>query len=94
MIKKNRNIKKFNISGVIKGDEDIQGTRKKFEQFLVKEMRLKGYVPVLDMEPQFSLHYYEHKDQFGFDIIIFGIYLGKLKAKEIEGFSGQTFLAR
>jgi hypothetical protein len=94
MIKKNRNIKKFNISGVIKGDENIQSTRKKFEYFLLKEMRLKGYVPVLDMEPQFSLHYYENKDQFGFELIIFGIYLGKAKAREIEGFSGQSFMVR
>ena len=89
-----RNIKSFLISGVIKDDAGIGRSREMYERLLLDEMRSKGYVPILDLESQFSIKYNEHKDNYGFFLEMFGVYIGKKKAKEIEGFSGQQFYKR
>lgn len=89
-----RNIKTFWINGVIKNDSDIARLRQMYERLLTEEMRSKGYVPVLDLDVQFSLKYDHEKDEYAFYIEHYGVYLGKRKALEVEGFSGQQFLPR
>jgi hypothetical protein len=89
-----RNIKSFFISGVIKDDSGIGKSRAMYEKILLDEMRSKGYVPILDLESQFSIKYNEKKDNYSFFLELFGVYLGKKKSKEIEGFSGQQFYKR
>ena len=89
-----RNIRSFLISGVIKSDSTIMKARENYERLLLQDMRDKGYVPVLDLEPQFSIKYNETKDTYSFFLELFGVYLGKKKAQEIEGFSGQQFYKR
>ena len=68
--------------------------RQDYERLSLQDMRDKGYVPVLDLEPQFSIKYNEHKDNYSFFLEMFGVYVGKKKAQEIEGFSGQQFYKR
>ena len=89
-----RNIRSFLISGVIKSDSKIMKAREDYERLLVQDMRDRGYVPVLDLEPQFSIKYNELKDNYSFFLEMFGVYVGKKKATEIEGFSGQQFFKR
>jgi hypothetical protein len=89
-----RNIRSFLISGVIKSDSKIMKAREDYERLLVQDMRDRGYVPVLDLEPQFSIKYNELKDNYSFFLELFGVYVGKKKAQEIEGFSGQQFFKR
>ena len=89
-----RNIKAFLIGGVIKEDSSIGKSRIMYEGLLIQDMRDRGYVPVLDLEPQFSIKYNEAKDTYSFNLEMFGVYVGKKKAKEIEGFSGQKFYSR
>lgn len=89
-----KNIKSFQIAGVIKDDAAIIRVRQMYEKLLIEDMRARGYVPVLDLEPQFSMKYYEHKESYGFNLVMFGVYVGKRKALEIEGFSGQQFYKR
>jgi hypothetical protein len=92
MLKKN--IKSFIISGVIKDDAGIGKAREMYERILLEDMRSKGYVPVLDLESQFSIKYNKTKDNYSFFLEMFGVYVGKRKATEIEGFSGQQFYKR
>ena len=89
-----RNIKSFLIGGVIKDDSSIGKAREMYERLTLQDMRDKGYVPVLDLEPQFQIHYNHTKDNYSFHLEMFGVYVGKNKAKEIEGFSGQQFIKR
>jgi hypothetical protein len=49
---------------------------------------------VLDIDPQFSIKYNQEKDNYSFHLEIHGVYLGKRKAWEFEGFSGQDFIPR
>lgn len=94
MLKRNRNIRGFTISGIIKDDSDIPRMKETFEKMLLDDMRDRGYVPVLDLETQFSVSYNQKKNHFIFYLVIFGVYLGKKQSREIEGFSGQGFLVR
>jgi hypothetical protein len=90
----NRNIKSFVVGGVIKDDSSIAKSREMYERILLQDMRDKGYVPVLDLESQFSISYNLNKDTYNFHLEMFGVYVGKKKAHAIEGFSGQQFYKR
>ena len=90
----NKNIKSFLISGVIGDDAGIGKAREMYERILLQDMRSKGYVPVLDLESQFSIKYNKNKDNYSFFLEMFGVYVGKRKAQEIEGFSGQQFFKK
>ena len=89
-----RKIHNFTISGVIADDSYIIAARRTYEKTLVQQMRDRGYVPILDMEPQFKISYIEKKNQYGFTLVMFGVYVGKSKAYVYEGFSGQEYLKR
>jgi hypothetical protein len=89
-----RKIKNFYVNGFIRSDSDIIRLRAMHEKLLIDEMRTNGYVPVLDSDPQFSIKYNQEKDNYSFYLEIHGVYLGKRKAWEFEGFSGQDFIPR
>jgi hypothetical protein len=89
-----RNIKSFYINGTIKSDSDIVRLKDMYHKLLLDEMRSTGYVPVLDIDPQFSIRYDHLKDNYAFHLELHGVYLGKKKAQEFEGFSGQSFIPR
>jgi hypothetical protein len=89
-----RKIHDFWMSGVILDDSVFQSSRENYERLLVQQMRDKGYVPVLDMMPQFSVKYNQDKNEYGFNITMYGIFVGKKKAFKLEGFSGQGYLPR
>lgn len=82
------------MQGQIIDDSAIPRLRKHYEHILDQDMRLQGYVPILDLDIQFSLEYDEPTDTYNFDIIVYGIYVGKKKANEYEGFSGQNLIPR
>ena len=82
------------MSGVIKDDSIFQSSRENYERLLVQQMRDKGYVPVLDMQPQFNIKYNHDKDHYTFNLVMYGMYLGKKKAYEYEGFSGQSLISK
>ena len=51
-------------------------------------MRLNGYVPRFDIEPDFTIDYNEKKKSFNFEITIHGIYTGRRQSEWIEGIDG------
>lgn len=89
-----RKIHNFSVAGVIGDDSQLIKARELHERNLVQQMRDKGYVPVLDMLPQFTITYIEKKNQYGFMLVMFGIYVGRLKSHQYEGFSGQEFIPK
>lgn len=89
-----KTIRQFMTAGQIKSDKDIGRLREMHERLLVQDMLARGYVPVLDMETQWQIQYQEKKDTYGFHLIMFGVYLGKKKALDYIGFSGQQFIKR
>lgn len=89
-----KNIHNFTISGIIRDDSQIIKSREHYERLLIQQMRDGGYVPILDMLPQFTLKYVEKNNNYAFTLTMFGVFVGKKKSKDIEGFSGQEFIPR
>ena len=89
-----KQIHNFSITGIIKDDSHLIKAREHYERLLAQQMRDGGYVPILDMLPQFNLIYVESKNQYGFTLTMFGVFVGKRKAHTLEGFSGQDFIKR
>jgi hypothetical protein len=80
--------KMFGIDGIIH-DEAIVGRLKiEYTRLLLLEMRLSGYVPRLDIDPDFTISYNEIKEYFEFKLSIHGTYIGKRKNECILGIDG------
>jgi hypothetical protein len=81
-------LKKFYISGIIQ-DEALLGRLKiEYVRLLFSEMRLSGYVPRIDIDPDFTLLYNNSKDFFEFELSVHGVYAGKRKSECIAGIDG------
>lgn len=90
----NKKLKSFGMQGDIDDDSNIPRLRFEYERLIESDMRDQGYVPILDLDTQFSLSYNEEYDTYKFDIILYGLYVGKKKAHLYEGFSGQALIPR
>ncbi len=82
------------MQGQIHDDAAIPRLRLQYEALIESDMREQGYVPILDLETQFSLSYDEPTDIYEFDIVVYGVYVGKKKAHLYEGFSGQNLVPK
>ena len=80
-----RPIKKFSLDGNIHDDSAFWRLKDQYVALLKTEMRLSGYVPRLDINPDFTLDYNEEKQYFEFKLSLYGIYLGKRQAQWIDG---------
>jgi hypothetical protein len=78
-------IKRFHLDGNIHDDSAIARLRFEYQHLLVTEMKLSGYVPRVDISPDFTLNYNEKKQYFEFELSIYGVYVGKKKSEWITG---------
>ena len=91
---RHKNIRKFSIDGVLGQDSDIPRIRAQYESLLVHDLRGSGYVPVLDLDTQWSTEYDVGSDTWIFTLSIYGIYLGKKRSYQWEGFSGNKLIPK
>jgi hypothetical protein len=85
-------IKSFILDGIIKDDSAIGRLRIELVKLKISEMRELGYVPRLDIDPQFTIKYNEQKEYFEFKLTIYGTYIGKTKSKWNQGIDGTTLV--
>lgn len=90
----NKKLKSFGMQGQIADDASIPRLRKHYENIIETDMRTQGYVPILDLDIQFSLEYDEPTNTYNFEIIVYGVYVGKKKAHSYIGFSGQSLIPK
>jgi hypothetical protein len=83
-----KSIKTFNLEGIIKDDAAIGRTKNEFIRLISLNMRDEGYVPRLDIDPDFTIYYNNDKDYYEFTLTAYGTYLGRKKSKCIEGMDG------
>ena len=81
-------IKKFGLDGVIHDESAIGRLKAEYIRLIVSEMRLSGYVPRFDIEPDFTIDYNEKKKYFEFELTIHGIYVGRKQIEWIVGIDG------
>jgi hypothetical protein len=80
-----KTIKRFSLDGVIQDESALGRLKNEYARLLVSEMRICGYVPRIDIDPDFTVDYNEDKQYFEFKISIHGVYAGKRKSKWILG---------
>ena len=90
----NKRIKPFFIDGVLADDSVIPKKRAQYQHLVDSHMRISGYVPVLDLDPQFYIEYNSDKDVYNFKYVVFGVYVGKKKSSEYVGYSGNVLVPR
>lgn len=69
-------IKRFYLDGEVKY-EYLTKTRRSLEETLEDQMRLSGYVPVLDIDPQLTQEYDPESEKFKVTISLYGAYVGE-----------------
>jgi hypothetical protein len=83
-----KSIKKFFLDGVIHDESSIGRLKIEYIRLLVSEMRLSGYVPRFDIDPDFTIDYNETKRSFYFALTVHGVHVGKRNSEWISGIDG------
>jgi hypothetical protein len=83
-------IKRFSLEGMIHDEATIGRLKIEYIRLLTTEMRIAGYVPRLDIDPDFTIQYNEKKEYFEFKLSTHGIYTGRKKSEWILGIDGTT----
>jgi hypothetical protein len=81
-------LKMFTLDGNIYSDSAIWRLKDEYINLLDAEMRAMGYVKRIDIDPDFTIGYNRQTECFEFKISIYGIFVGKKKAKWIMGIDG------
>ena len=81
-------IKKFNLSGIIHDESALGRLKQEYIRLLESEMRLSGYVPRLDINPDFTVDYNDRKKYFEFELTVHGIHTGRKQSEWIQGVDG------
>jgi hypothetical protein len=81
-------IKRFFLDGDIYDDATIYRLKTEYIKLLILEMKLSGYVPRLDIDPDFTIEYNIKAEIFRFQLSMHGVYVGKKKSEWIQGIDG------
>ena len=76
-------IQRFQVRAQFNSDADIIRVRAQYESLLIQEMRDKGFVRVLDIDPTFSVSY--DQEVWSFILTMHSVHVGKKKAWQSEG---------
>jgi hypothetical protein len=78
-----KRIKRFHLEGTIYDDSAIPRLRENYINLLITSMRLEGYAPRIDIDPDFSIEY--NGLSYNFILSVYGSFIGKKNASCIEG---------
>ena len=81
-------IKRFYLDGEIHDEALTPRLKIEYVKLLMLEMKLCGYVPRLDIDPDFTIEYNIQKQNFTFRLSLHGVYVGKRKSEWIIGIDG------
>lgn len=77
-------IKSYRLFGEI-DDAHIEQTKERLIHSLEDHMRLDNHVPVLDIDPQFTLDYKQDREIFEFCLTLYGV---EVDEEEVESCAG------
>jgi len=87
-----RRIKRFQIEVQFEDNSQLISLRPQYENLLTQDMRGKGYVRVLDVDPAFSVQF--TGETWKFLMSIHGIYVGRRRAWQLEGITQGKLIPR
>ena len=86
-------IKRFGLTGTITSDRFVVA-REALIKDVEDSMRDEGFVPVLDLHPQFTREYDPETEAFSFEISVYGAYVGEEESWHIAGMMNGTAVER
>jgi len=87
-----KRIKRFQIEVEFYDNTQLISLRPQYENLLVQDMRGKGYVRVLDIDPAFSIEF--TGETWRFLMSLHGVYVGRKKAWQFEGITQNKLIPR
>ena len=87
-----KRIKRFQIDVEFYDNAQLISLRPQYETLLTHDMRSKGYVRVLDIDPAFSVEF--TGETWKFLMTLHGVYVGKKKAWQSEGITQSKLIPR
>lgn len=87
-----KRIKRFQIEVQFYDNSQLISLKPQYENLLVQDMRGKGYIRVLDIDPAFSIEF--NGETWKFLMTLHGIYVGKKKAWQLEGMTQGKLIHR
>ena len=78
-----KNIKRFHLDGTIYDDSFIPRLKEEYIRILETQMKLQGYSPRLDIEPDFTIHY--TGKAYDFILSLYGTFVGKRNSECLTG---------
>lgn len=81
-----RPIKRFYLEGQIYDDSFIPRLKNEYINILNVKMKLQGYAPRIDIDPQFTIEY--NGKHYNFKLSVYGTFVGKRNAEWIEALDG------
>lgn len=82
MVFMHKKITKFHLDGIIYDDSMILRMRENYIKLITDSMRMQGYVPRIDIDPDFSIQY--NGSGYNFELSVYGCFIGKKNALCIE----------
>jgi len=82
-----KQLKRFGLEGSIYTDSAIPRLKYEYVSLIKMEMRFSGYVPRLDIDPDFTIEY-NGKGFYTFELSLYGVFVGKRRSEWIMGVDG------
>jgi len=86
-------IKRFSLEGNILDEALTPRLKTEYIRLLLLEMRFSGYVPRIDIDPDFTIEYNNTIEIFTFKLSLHGVYVGKKKSEWIIGIDGTQVIS-
>ena len=83
-----KSIKRFGIEGTLYDEAHIERLKIEYTALLVLQMKSEGYVVRADIDPDFTIFYNGTRGGYSFKLSIYGVYLGKKRAQEVDRMYG------
>lgn len=78
-----KNIHRFSLDGSIYDDSSIPRLKEEYIKILETQMKLQGFSPRLDINPDFTIEY--TGKLYNFELSIYGTFVGKKNAECLIG---------
>lgn len=78
-----KNIRRFELDGQIYDDSFIPRLKEEYIRILNTQMKLQGYAPRIDIDPDFTIDY--TGKHYLFKLSVYGTFVGKRNAECIAG---------
>lgn len=83
-------ITRFSETGEIKSEAYFLRTKENLLRVLEDKMYETGYLPVVDLQPHWTLVRDEERDMYEFHFSIFGVYVGEENVRECVWSDGRA----